>query len=79
MEINRTALACNMGVSQATMSHLEQRNDIRVSTLWKYVEALGGTTSIIANMPGQGPGPLTRLDDRRLPSVDNDSNEELTT
>ena len=79
MELTQTALAHNMGVAQATIAQLEQRNDIHVSTLRKYVEALGGTVSIIADMPGQGPVPLTGLGDRRLASADDDSNEELTT
>ena len=78
MELTQTALALNMGVTQATIAQLEQRNDIHVSTLRKYVEALGGTLSIIADMPGQGPVPLTGLGDRRLASADDDGNEELT-
>ena len=77
MELTQTALARNMGVAQATIAQLEQRNDIHVSTLRKYVEALGGTLSIIADIPG--PVLLTGLGDRRLASADNDSNEELTT
>ena len=68
-----------MGVAQANIASLEQRNYIHVSTLRKYVEALGGTLSIIAKIPGQGPVPLTGLGDRRLASADDDSNEELTT
>ena len=79
MELTQTALARNMGVAQATIAQLEQRNDIHVSTLRKYVEALGGTLSIIADMPGQGPVPPTGLCDRRLASADDDSNKELTT
>ena len=79
MEVTQTALARTMGVAQATIAQLEQRNDIHVSTLRKYVEALGGTLSIIADMPGQGPVPLTGLGYRRLANADDDSNEELTT
>ena len=79
MELTQTSLARNMGVAQATIAQLEQRNDIHVSTWRKYVGALGGTLSIIADMPGQGPVPLTGLGDRRLASADDDSNEELTT
>ena len=79
MELTQTALARNMGVAQATIAQLEQRHDIQVSTLRKYVEALGVTLSIIADMPVQEPVPLTGLGDRRLASADDDSNEELTT
>ena len=78
MELTQTALARNMGMAQPTNAQLEQRNDIHVSTLRKYIEALGGTLSIIADMPGQGPVPLTGLGDRRPASDDHDSNEELT-
>ena len=78
MELTQTALARKMGVVQPTIAQLEQRNDIHVSTLRKYIEALGGTLSIIADMPGQGPVPLTGLGDRRPASDDHDSNEELT-
>ena len=79
MELTQTALARNMGVAQATIAQLEQRNDIHVSTLRKYVEALGGTLSIIADMPGERPVPLTGPGHRRPASADDDSNEELTT
>ena len=74
MELTQTVLARNMGVAQATIAQLEQRNDIHVSTLRKYIEALGGTLSIIADMPGQGPVPLTGLGDRRPASADDDVN-----
>ena len=79
MELTQTALARKMGVAQPTIAQLEQRNDIQVSTLRKHGEALGGTLAIIADIPGQGPMPLTGLGDRRLASADDDSNEELTT
>ena len=78
METTQTVLARNMGVEQATIAQLEQRKDIHVSTLRKYVEALGGTLSIIADLPGQGPLALTGLGDRRLANVDDDTHEELT-
>ena len=77
MELTQTALARDMGVAQATTAQLEQRNNIHVSTLRNYVEALSGTPSIIADIPGQGPVPLTGIGDRRLASADDDSNEGL--
>ena len=75
MELTQTAMARKMGVAQPTIA---QRNDVHVSTLRKYIEALGGTLSIIAGMSKQGPVPLTGLGGRRLASADDDSNEELT-
>ena len=74
MKLTQMALARKMGVAQPTIAQLEQRNDIHVSTLRKYIEALGGTLLIITDIPGQGPVLLTGLGDRRLASADNDSN-----
>ena len=54
MELTQAALPRNMGVAQATIAQLEQRNDIHLSTLQKYVDALGRTLSIVADIPGQG-------------------------
>ena len=78
MELTQTALARTMGVAQATIAQLEQRNDIRVSTLRKYVEALGGTLSITVDMPGERPVPLTGLGDRHLADGDDDPEQEVT-
>jgi len=78
MEKTQTALAHDMGVAQATIAQLEQRNDIHVSTLRKYVEALGGSLSITANLPGKAPVRLTGLGDRHLSETDDDSEGGLT-
>lgn len=73
MAQTQQALAANMGVAQATVAQMERRNDILVSTLRKYVEGLGGTLSIVVDMPGRPPVPLTGLGDRRLAEPDETS------
>lgn len=50
-QLKQSELAEMMGVSQANISKLESGQDIHLSTLQKYVTALGGQVSIVAKMP----------------------------
>lgn len=54
---NRTQveIAEALGITQDSVSRLEQRPDILVSTLRKYVKAMGGSLSIVAEFPDQPP------------------------
>lgn len=53
--MTQAAMAEALGIGQDGVSRLEQRSDMRLSTLRGYVEALGGTLSIVAEFPGQPP------------------------
>lgn len=53
--MTQTAMAQALGIGQDGVSRLEQRRDMRLSTLRGYVEALGGRLSVVANVPGQAP------------------------
>lgn len=44
-------VAKKLDITQDSVSRLEQRADLMISTLRKYVEALGGELSIIAEFP----------------------------
>ena len=48
---SQTELADLLEIRQASVSKLERRNDIHVSTLRKYIEALGGKLVIQARFP----------------------------
>ncbi len=50
-ELTQTALAEAMGTSQGEVSKIEQRADLYVSTLRKYLEAMGGELEIVARFP----------------------------
>lgn len=50
-----------LGVGQDSVSRLEQRSDLLISTLRNYVEAMGGTLSLIAEFPDQEPVVRTGL------------------
>ena len=44
-----------LGVGQDTISRLEQRSDMLLSTLKRYVEAMGGTLDLVARFPNRPP------------------------
>jgi transcriptional regulator with XRE-family HTH domain len=44
-------VALDMGVVQSALSKIEHQNDIQISTLSRYIKALGGTLTIVARFP----------------------------
>ena len=49
--VTQAELAAIMGVRQASVSKLENQNDMRLGTLRRYVEALGGELEIRVRFP----------------------------
>jgi DNA-binding phage protein len=54
---NRTqvSIARRLGVKQVNISRLESREDPRLSTLTKYIDAMGGRLHLIVEFPEQEP------------------------
>ncbi|MCX7364702.1 MAG: helix-turn-helix transcriptional regulator [Alphaproteobacteria bacterium] len=54
---NRTqvAIARKLGVRQVSISRLESREDPRLSTLTRYIDAMGGQLHLIVEFPEQEP------------------------
>ena len=48
-----------LGIGQDTVSRLESRCNIMVSTLDRYIKAIGGKVSIVAEFPDRPPVKLT--------------------
>jgi DNA-binding XRE family transcriptional regulator len=48
-------LAAELGVGQDTISRLEKRSDMLLSTLRHYVESIGGHLALVATFPDQPP------------------------
>lgn len=46
-------VAAKLGIGQDGVSRLEKRTDLLISTLRGYVEAMGGSLSIVAEFPHQ--------------------------
>ena len=50
-QLTQEALARTLGSNQALVSKLERRNDMYLSSLRSYVEAVGGRLDIVAHFP----------------------------
>lgn len=63
LDMSQVDLAKLMVVSQASVSKLECREDLLISTLAAYVKALGGEIEILAHLrrPGTGGEEVVRL------------------
>jgi DNA-binding XRE family transcriptional regulator len=77
-ELTQVRIAKVLGITQDSVSRLEKRSDLLLSTLRKTVEAMGGNLSLIAEFPdrppvvlygiaGDDPGP--RRGERKAPRV----------
>lgn len=60
-KLTQKKMAEVLGVGQDSVSRLEQRSDLLISTLRNYVEAMGGKLSLVAEFPDQEPVILTGL------------------
>jgi len=57
----QTEVAKELGMTQDQVSRLEQRSDVLLSTLRKYVEGMGGRLSLIAEFADHDPIRLAGL------------------
>lgn len=55
LDHTQVELAQEMGVGQDAISRYEQRTDMMLSTLERYVSAMGGSLALIAKFPDRKP------------------------
>lgn len=60
---SQTEVAERLHTTQAAISRLEKRADVYLSTLRKYVEAMGGSLEIVATFPDRPAVKLTQFHD----------------
>lgn len=60
-KLTQKRMAEVLGIGQDSVSRLEQRSDLLISTLRGYVEALGGRLSLVAEFPDKDPVVLSGL------------------
>ena len=60
-KLTQKRMAQVLGIGQDSVSRLEQRSDLLISTLRNYVEAMGGRLSLVAEFPDKEPVILTGL------------------
>jgi hypothetical protein len=54
-------MAKKLGITQDSVSRLEKRSDLLLSTLRKTVEAMGGNLSLVAEFPDRAPVVLSGI------------------
>lgn len=61
VERTQQELAANLGVGQDTISRIERRSDLLLSTLRSYVHAMGGELDLIARFPNRPPVRISHI------------------
>lgn len=61
-------MAASLGVGQETISRLEKRSDMLLSTLHHYVETIGGHLTLVATFPDQPPVIIDHRGDKKRAS-----------
>ncbi len=67
-EQTQADLALTLGVGQDTISRLEKRSDMLLSTLRHYVESMGGKLELVAQFPNRPPVVIDHLGIEKSPS-----------
>lgn len=60
-QLTQVRMAKQLGITQDSVSRLEKRSDLLLSTLRKTVEAMGGKLSLVAEFPDRAPVVLSGL------------------
>ena len=60
-KLTQVKMAKALGVTQDSVSRLEKRSDLLLSTLRKTVEAMGGNLSLVAEFPDRAPVVLSSI------------------
>ncbi|MGB7282929.1 MAG: helix-turn-helix domain-containing protein [Candidatus Acidiferrum sp.] len=66
-KLTQARVAKALGITQDSVSRLEKRSDLLLSTLRKTVKAMGGNVRIIAEFPDRAPVTLSELSDDAPP------------
>lgn len=61
VERTQQDLASSLGVGQDTISRIERRSDLLLSTLRRYVRAMGGELELVARFPNRPPVSLDQI------------------
>ncbi len=64
-QVTQVRIAKTLGMTQDSVSRLEKRSDLLLSTLRKKVEAMGGNLTLVAQFPDRGPVVLAGMAQNR--------------
>src|SRR5258708_973639 len=62
-KLTQVRMAKTLGITQDSVSRLEKRSDLLLSTLRKTVQAMGGNLSLVAEFPDRAPVLLSGIAD----------------
>jgi DNA-binding XRE family transcriptional regulator len=62
-KLTQVRMAKALGITQDGVSRLEKRSDLLLSTLRQYIEAMGGSLSLVAEFPDRAPVILSGIAD----------------
>jgi transcriptional regulator with XRE-family HTH domain len=65
-KLTQVRLAKELGITQDSVSRLEKRSDLLLSTLRKTVKAMGGNLSLVAEFPDRPPVVLSGIFKQQL-------------
>ncbi len=60
-KLTQVRMAKTLGITQDSVSRLERRSDLLLSTLRKTIEAMGGSLSLVARFPDREPVVLSGI------------------
>jgi DNA-binding XRE family transcriptional regulator len=66
-ELTQARVAKTLGITQDSVSRLEKRSDLLISTLRKTVNAVGGDVHVVAEFPDRAPVVLSELSEDHPP------------
>ncbi len=64
-KLTQTRVAKALGITQDSVSRLEKRSDLLLSTLRRTIKAMGGDVRIVAQFPDRAPVVLSHLSEER--------------
>jgi transcriptional regulator with XRE-family HTH domain len=64
-KLTQVRMAKTLGITQDSVSRLEKRSDLLLSTLRKTVQAMGGKLSLVAEFPDRAPVVLSGIAEGR--------------
>jgi transcriptional regulator with XRE-family HTH domain len=66
-QLTQERVAGTLGITQDGVSRLEKRSDLLISTLRSYVNAMGGSLSLVAEFPNRRPIVLSGISEMERP------------
>ena len=79
-KLTQVRVAKKLGITQDSVSRLEKRSDLLLSTLRKTVEAMGGNLSLVAEFPDRTPVVLSGIaEDDPAPSAPSHIIDDIST